>query len=195
MPRVCSPDTCTRAAERGRRRPAWPGSALRAAGAALGLGGTSASAQSGARSGPLAPAAASGAWGVPAARGAAPGITTLGACSAAGMQARCCGGRARGATWQRGDSGAGRASTERPSLLRRLTGSPRARPERVLCTGRAVCGEGPEAGGAGAEVAAEVLARDQQPEGGAFPGRAGGDPGDDAGARPRPRREGARACA
>jgi len=91
--------------------------------------------------------------------------------------------------------GAGRASTERPSLLRRLTGSPRARPERVLCTGRAVCGERPEAGGAGAEVAAEVLARDQQPEGGALPGRAGGDSGDDAGARPRPRREGARACA
>lgn len=51
-----------------------------------------------------------------------------------------------------------------------------------LCARRAVCGEGPKAGGAGAEGAAEVLASDQQPEGGAVPGRAGGDPGDDAGA-------------
>ena len=52
----------------------------------------------------------------------------------------------------------------------------------LVCARRAVCGEGPKAGGAGAEGAAEVLAGDQQPKGGALPGRAGGDPGDDAGA-------------
>jgi len=65
---------------------------------------------------------------------------------------------------------------------RALKGVTRARLMGFPARARAVCGEGPEAGGAGAEGAAEVLAGDQQPEGGALPGRAGGDPGDDAGA-------------
>jgi hypothetical protein len=53
----------------------------------------------------------------------------------------------------------------------------------VVVLHHAVRGEGPEAGGRGNKGPAQVLAHHEQPEGGAVPERAGGDPGAHAGSR------------
>jgi len=51
----------------------------------------------------------------------------------------------------------------------------------VLAVGCAVCGQGAQPSRASARAAPQVLAPHQQSEGGAVPGRAGRDPGNDSG--------------